>query len=184
MKGVDGVGQDMTATITSRLVRIVTAVALTLAACAGFTRPASAGGWAVASLDSVPAAEPGATVDVAFTILQHGVTPAALDDGVGIEIRHGDDGNSSFFPAVGDGIAGHYVATVTFPETAGRYEWQVQMGWFGSHELGTLDVRVADEPSDGAWATIRWLMLAGAVLLAGIAVADIGFWRRRHLALG
>ena len=173
----------MTATTASRLVRIVTAAALTIAAFAGFGSPASAGGWAVASLDSIPAAEPGATTEVSFTILQHGITPADLDEDVGIEIReHG--GGSSFFPAVSDGTAGHYVATVTFPETAGTYEWQVQMGWFGPHELGTLDVQSAETAPLGVWSTMRWLTLAGSLLLAGIAVADTVFSRRRPLAIG
>ena len=173
----------MTATTTSRLVRIVAAATLAVAALAGFSSPASAGGWAIASLDSIPAAEPGATTEVSFTILQHGITPADLDEGVGIEIRD-HDGASSFFPAVSDGTVGHYVATVTFPETAGTYEWQVQMGWFGPYELGTLDIRSAETASAGAWATIRWLTLAGAVLLAGIAAADMVLSRRRQLAIG
>lgn len=173
----------MTATTTSRLVRIVAAGAVIVAAFAGFGSHASAGGWAVASLDSMPAAEPGATTEVSFTILQHGITPAELDEGVGIEIRDHDGGNA-FFPAVSDRIAGHYVATVTFPETAGTYEWHVQMGWFGPYDLGTLDVRAAANASVWAWATIRWLMVAGAVLLAGMAVADMVVSRRRRLAIG
>ncbi len=172
----------MTAT-TCRLVRIVAAAALAVAAFAGFSSPASAGGWAIASLDSIPAAEPGATTEVSFTILQHGTTPADLDEGVGIEIRD-HDGASSFFPAVSDGTVGHYTATVTFPETAGTYEWQVQMGWFGPYELGDFDVRAAETASAGPWATIRWLTLAGAVLLAGIAAADMVLSRRRRLAIG
>ena len=175
----------MTARTASRLVRIVTAAALTVAAFAGLSSPASAGGWAVASLDSIPVAEPGATAEVSFTILQHGITPADLDEGVGIEIRD-HDGGSAYFPAVGDGTAGHYVATVTFPETAGTYEWQVRMGWFRPHELGTLDVRAreAEANSHMAWSTIRWLTLGGSLLLAGIAVADMAVSRRRHLAIG
>jgi hypothetical protein len=173
----------MTATATSRLVRIVAAAALTVVAFAGFSSPASAGGWAVASLDSIPAAEPGATTEVSFTILQHGITPADLDEGVGIEFLD-HSGTRAFFPAVSDGTAGHYVATVTFPETAGTYEWQVQMGWFGPHELGTLDVQSAETTPLGVWSTIRWLTLAGSLLLAGIAVADMVFSRRRPLAIG
>ena len=173
----------MTATATSRLVRIVAAAALAVAAFTGIGGPASAGGWAVASLDSIPAAEPGATAEVSFMILQHGITPADLDDGVGIEIRD-HDGDSSFFPAVSDGRAGHYVAAVTFPDAAGSYEWQVQMGWFGPHDLGTLDVQSAETTPLGVWSTIRWLTLAASLLLAGIAVTDKVFSRRRPLAIG
>lgn len=173
----------MTATTNSRLVRIASTMVLAVAAFAAIGSPASAGGWAVASLDSIPAAEPGATTEVSFTILQHGITPADLDEGVGIEIRD-HDGDSSFFPAVSDGTAGHYVAAVTFPEAAGTYEWQVQMGWFGPHELGALDVRSAENTPLEVWSTLRWLTLAGSLLLAGIAVSDMVFRRRRRLAIG
>jgi hypothetical protein len=167
----------------SRLARIVTATALAVAAFAGFGTRVAAGGWAVASLDSVPAAAPGASTEVSFTILQHGVSPAVLDEGVGVEIRD-HDGDIAFFPAVGDGTPGHYVATVTFPETAGTYEWQVRMGWFGPHELGRLDVRAPEAGSHTAWSTLRWLTLGGSLLLAAVAVADLAVSRRRHLALG
>ena len=47
---------------------------------------ASAGGWAVASLDALPNASAGQSVDVGFTVLQHGQTPAVLDSDVGIEL--------------------------------------------------------------------------------------------------
>lgn len=173
----------MTTRKTAGLIRIVAAVVLIAAVFAGSAGPAAAGGWAVASLDSVPIAEPGATTDVSFTILQHGIRPADLDEGVGIEIRH-DDGRSEFFPATGDGTPGRYVATVTFPAGAGTYEWLVQMGWFGPHELGALNVRTPDGDAGGAWSAIRWLTLAGSVLLGGIAVADMAVRHRRRPALG
>ena len=58
------------------------------------------------------------------------------------------------------------------------------MGWFGPHELGTLDVQSAETAPLGVWSTMRWLTLAGSLLLAGIAVADTVFSRRRPLAIG
>lgn len=173
----------MTTTTAPRLVRIVTAAALTVAALAGSSSSVSAGGWAVASLDAIPAAQPGATSEVSFTILQHGVRPVDLDDDVGIEIRDGD-GTIAFFPAVSDGATGHYVAMVTFPEEAGTYPWSVRMGWFGPHELGTLDVRAPEPASPTAWPTIRWLALGGSLMLAGIAFVDLAVSRRRRLAVG
>jgi MYXO-CTERM domain-containing protein len=163
----------MTAPLGSRLVRIlriVLAATLAVAAFAGSVSPASAGGWAVASLDSIPAAAPGATTEVSFTILQHGVTPTDLDEGVGIEILD-EGGATAFFPAVSDGATGHYAATVTFPERPGRYDWRVQMGWFGTHELGTIDVRASEPASHQVWSTIGQLTLTAAVLLAGVGLA-------------
>ena len=64
----------------------------------GFGSAASAGGWAVTTLDEVPVPTSGEAVTVGFTILQHGVTPADLDEGVGIEIT-GADGTVEVFPA-------------------------------------------------------------------------------------
>jgi hypothetical protein len=171
----------MIETTTARLVRVVAAAALAAAVFAGLCTPAAAGGWAVATLDSVPVARPGATTEVSFTILQHGTRPADLDEGVGIEIRF-PDGGDAFHPAIRDGAGGHYVATVTFPDTAGTYEWRVRMGWFGPYDLGTLEVRAADSVADGAWSTIRWPMLAGGALLAGAAVANVLGERRRGVA--
>jgi uncharacterized protein (DUF58 family) len=104
---------------------------------------ASAGGWALASLDEIPAATAGESVDVGFTILQHGQTPAVLESGVGIELVLAD-GTSELFTAAADGAPGHYVATVTFPAEAGTYQWIAHMDWFGTYELGSIDV--------GAWA--------------------------------
>lgn len=154
---------------------------MTVALVAGSSGPASAGGWAVASLDAIPTAAPGATVDVSFSILQHGVRPVDIDEGVGIEILDAD-GTVAFFPAVGDGVLGHYVATVTFPDAAGSYQWTVRMGGFGPYELGTLEL--GEAASGALWSTARWFALAGALLLAGVAVVDLARARRRNLAFG
>ena len=116
---------------------------------------ASAGGWAVASLDSLPTATAGEAAQIGFTILQHGVSPAELTDGVEVEIVH-EDGTVEDFPAQGDGVAGHYVATVTFPNGTGTFRWSIRMGWFGEHDLGTLTVGGAtDAPSTSAWQGAR-----------------------------
>ena len=73
--------------------------------------------------------------------------------------------------------------------TGGQYPYSQnyelgQMGWFGPHELGTLDVQSAATTPGGVWSTLRWLTLVGSLLLAGIAVADTVIARRRHLAIG
>lgn len=173
----------MTPRTAHRLVRFAAAAVFASAALAGSNGNASAGGWAVGSLDAMPAATAAATTEVGFTILQHGVHPAAVDGEVGIEIRD-DGGTQEFFPAVGEGATGHYVATVTFPEVAGSYSWNVRMGWFGAYELGTLDVGVPEPASTGTWMTFRWFTLGGSLLLAGIAIADLVVSRHRRVAVG
>lgn len=173
----------MTARTASRSLRLATALALSAAAAAGWGGSADAGGWAVASLDALPVAEPGATREVSFAILQHGVRPVDLDGRVGIEIR-GHDGGAEFFPAAGDGTVGHYVATVTFPTAAGSYDWQVLMGWFGPYELAPLDVRADAAGGATPWPVLRWVTLSGSLVLAGLAIADVTVARRRRPAIG
>ena len=154
----------------------------------GFGATASAGGWAVTTLDSMPAPTPGASVDVGFTIRQHGVTPVALDDGVGIAVTAAD-GTTTVFPAVQQGLTGHYVATVTFPD-AGAYTWVVNQGWFAPQDLGTLSVSApvapAPAPADYRYpAVVRWGLPAIAALFAALAIADaiIGVRRRRPVVV-
>ncbi|HEX4981395.1 MAG TPA: hypothetical protein VFV63_06845, partial [Ilumatobacteraceae bacterium] len=97
---------------------------------------ASAGGWAVSTLDEVPAPAPGETVTVGFTIRQHGVTPVNVDD-VAVTVT-GPSGAVEHFAARQEGDVGHYVADVVFGE-AGVNTWVIHQGWFGDHDLGTID---------------------------------------------
>jgi hypothetical protein len=169
--------------LSPRLIRLAIATLVCCGAWSSLGAPASAGGWAVGSLDAMPAAEPGQTAQVGFTILQHGVTPVDLDEGVGIEIVR-DDGTAAFFPATSDGSAGHYLSAVTFPETSGSYAWKIRMGWFGPHELGTLDVRSPATGTGGSiWPDVRWVMVPITIVLAAIAVASAVADRRRRLAM-
>ena len=146
---------------------------------------ASAGGWAVASLDALPAATAGQSAEVGFMILQHGQTPAVLESGVGIELVLAD-GAMQFFPAVADGLPGHYVATVTFPDTAGRYQWTARMDWFGTYELGAIDVVAPTAAAAGSgggssiWPDLRWVTLAASILLGGVALTDVLVSRHRR----
>ena len=156
------------------------AVGLTTVALAGgLHSSASAGGWAVSTLDELPVPRAGETVDVGFTIRQHGVTPVAVD-GVGIRTRS-SAGVDSYFEAKADGSVGHYVATVTFP-TAGAYTWSVRQGWFADHDLGVIDVATASDAEAGRdWsAAWRYGLPAGAVTLAAIALFDAAAARRRR----
>ena len=78
-----------------------------------------AGGWAVSTLDPMSAPVAGVPTDIGFTIRQHGVTPVDLDD-VAIVVT-APSGETTVFPAKGDGVEGHYVASVTFEE--GQSTW-------------------------------------------------------------
>lgn len=158
------------------LVGLLVAAALVV----GFGSAASAGGWAVTTLDEVPVATSGETVAVGFTIRQHGATPVDLDEGVAIEIA-GADGTTQVFPAIND-RTGHYVASVVFP-TAGEYSWAVQQGWFGEQDLGSLTIGgPASTPTGYRFpAAVRYGLPVLAAAFAGLAIVDVlaGLRRRR-----
>ena len=113
------------------------------------------------------------TLDIGFTILQHGRTPVDVD-GVVIFVVD-EDGDSTQFAAEPEGTVGRYRATVVFPES-GTYRWSVVQGWFGAQDLGTLDI----EPGGSASAAV-WPL----ALVAGAGVAGTLAWRhtRRRTAL-
>jgi hypothetical protein len=107
----------------------------------GAPHPASAGGWAVVTLDpqsATPVA--GVPVAVGFTILQHGVTPYVTQK-ASIVIFDGA-GHTEQFVAAPAGDPGHHVAQVTFP-TAGVWHWEIQPDWFPVQELGEVTVTAA-----------------------------------------
>lgn len=146
---------------------------------------ASAGGWAVTTLDSVPEATANQTVDVGFTIRQHGVTPVNPDGEVGIVLRS-DNGSELFFPAEPAGPVGHYVAEVNFPE-AGSWTWAVRQGWFAEQILGPIEVASGSastaEASGYRWPDlVRFGLPVLALLFGAAAVVDLVSQRRRVLA--
>ncbi|MEO5901380.1 MAG: hypothetical protein ABIR68_14810 [Ilumatobacteraceae bacterium] len=126
---------------------------------------ASAGGWAVTTLDPVPAARVGEAVPVGFVIRQHGVTPVQLvgDDGpdaeLGIEVRTAS-GRAEFFPASASGPVGHYTADVVFRE-AGDLTWSVHQGWFGPQDLGVVTVIAASVAPVASVAAVAGAAAAG-----------------------
>lgn len=166
--------------------RSAACLVILLLALLGFSTPASAGGWAVTTLDEMPAPTPGEPTDVGFTIRQHGVKPVDLASGVAIRIT-GADGTVDTFPARLDGPTGHYVATVVFP-AAGTYIWAVEQDWFGDQALGAITV--GDAPAAPAAPTdtyrfaagVRYGLLAVTVVLAILAFASAWPMLRRRPA--
>jgi hypothetical protein len=152
--------------------------------------PASAGGWAVTTLDEVPSPVAGEDVDVGFTIRQHGKTPVDVEE-AGIAIGPAG-GKRAYFKARQEGPTGHYVATVRFPAD-GTYTWEVVQGWFGPQSLGTIDVpggapvpvaapvTIRHEPVQLPLA-VRLLLPTVALAAGGLALADVLHARRQRLA--
>jgi hypothetical protein len=162
--------------------------------------PASAGGWAVSTLDAPPGQlSAGEDHHIGFTIRQHGVTPVNMgaDEGtVGIRMVSGS-GQTFTFVAEQEGAVGHYVATVNVP-SAGAWSWEVLQGWFEAQPLGAIDVTKggppaavtggqtppADQTAQAATSSgvegwrIAAVVVAG--LLAVAFLAELVLGRRRH----
>jgi len=146
---------------------------------------ASAGGWAVTTLDPLPSISPDETAVIGFTIRQHGVTPVDLD-GVALVVVRSEGGEPLRFPARLEGPTGHYVADLRVP--AGEHRWFVEQGFFAAQELGQL--RLADAvltpapaPAPPAEEGQRWALADDArwgllvvTLLAAMAFVGLLAW--------
>jgi hypothetical protein len=159
--------------------RLLTALAVIGGLAAAGSAPASAGGWAVTTLDALESPRPREQVDVGFTIRRHGVTPVAVD-GVRILVTDGH-GVTESFTARSDGPVGHYVAAVTFP-AAGSYRWSVEQGWFGPQDLGTVRVGAgvtAVDPGADRW-PLAWRAALPLLAVALVVAAAVDRRRRVH----
>lgn len=127
---------------------------------------AKAGGWAVATFDPLPPLVAGDTVEVGFTIRQHGVTP--VDPGTGMWSEDADElqadkigvtvtdssGHSTFVPAEPSGRSeGHFVAPVQVPDDTSidSMALRAEMGWFGPSPDFQLPIAAADGSESGGW---------------------------------
>ncbi len=107
----------------------------------------SAGGWAVVVLDTVPqGVQPGQTLTLGFTVLQHGVTPTNTFYGTTINpiltLRNQDSGAVVQATGRQEGATGHFVVEFTVP-AAGAWDWQIAPDPFPATTLGTLTVAAA-----------------------------------------
>ena len=119
--------------------------------------PVTAGGWAsITPDDASAAAEPvaGEPVELGFTVLQHGETPAAWVSATVILVNAAT-GERITSQATSTGQDGHFVATVT-PTDAGLWTWSVELAELATDPAAVpLGVRTAGgvlPPIDGATA--------------------------------
>ncbi len=89
-----------------------------------FAIPVFAGGWAVITLDELPAnVVAGEPFTVGFTVLQHGKTPMTdLHPTITANLYKEQE---LVTDAEAEGKPGHYIATVTLPKE-GEWQWSVQ----------------------------------------------------------
>jgi hypothetical protein len=157
--------------------KLLVCIAAVAGLAVGAPATATAGGWVVVSLDSAPAVRSGDDVEIGFTVLRHGSTPESSNDLA--VVATGEDGRIHRFPARQEGAVGHHVATINLVD-AGSYRWKVQ-GPFVDAELGILDVAA---PPGGSttwtWDVLQWGSATLALLLAGVALADLRQTRRQR----
>lgn len=137
------------------------------------TAPVVAGGWAVITLDALPAeAVAGETLEVGFMVRQHGVSPMADLTPSVIATRAGSS-ESLRVNAQAEGQTGHYVARLNLPQT-GVWNWTIQAFTMEQSMPPLTVVSTAGEqgiispptPSPNIWVTGFGLLLgAGSSLL-------------------
>jgi cytochrome c551/c552 len=136
--------------------------------------PAFAGGWAVATLDTLPDyAVAGQPLTIGFIVRQHGVTPL---DGLSPAIRIARPGEyGEVVASATDDGGGHYSATFTFPES-GEWNWVIETGFWP--EVQPMPALIVLAGGEAAVATIPTAPSASpfpfAVGIAGIVGAAGG----------
>src|SRR3990170_2011323 len=152
-------------------------VAMAVALSAMIFVPAWGGGWAVVTLDSLPG-DPGAgePYEIGFTVRQHGVTLlAGLQPKPTIQAIHAETNRQVLAEAVDSGSVGHYVVTLTLPDT-GTWNWGIN----GFGELQPMPVLQVLEgsgaPAAPPRAGVPWALWGSAITAAaGLA---LGFRRK------
>jgi hypothetical protein len=161
-----------------RKLLVATTLALGALAVGPIGSPATAGGWAVTTLDPLDQAPvAGEPFEVGFTVRQHGHRPVSLPDAA--IVVTGGDGSAERFPATPSGPEGHHVAVVEVPE-AGSFSWSVEQGGFGPQDLGTLVVSATPSAGAAGDGASPWTapLFALAAVLAGLGVVDLVRQRR------
>ncbi|MBI4314633.1 MAG: c-type cytochrome [Chloroflexi bacterium] len=161
--------------------RLPVALAL-VAVLALLAAPALAGGWAVVTLDSLPAyAVANQPLTVSFMIRQHGQTPWQFDR-VQVEAARQGGGATLSFDARQDGAKGHYSAVLTFPSD-GTWSWGVESGLYPDRQpmppltvLASAPDGTANTPAPAGGA----INLPTAVGLAGLVVSAGGLLALAH----
>lgn len=117
-----------------------------LLALLALVTPALAGGWAVVTLDALPAEiQAGQELSLGFMVRQHGVTPVDTTVWGGDEMlpillaKNTATGETLERNARKDGPVGHYVVDVIFP-AAGSWDVEIVPPPFGGTKLGAFTV--------------------------------------------
>jgi hypothetical protein len=128
--------------------RLPVLLSVVLAALA-WAAPVSAGNWATATMDQpAPAPVAGVETTFGFVILQHGVTPASWVSATFVATDL-EEGLQIQAPMRADGPNGHFVTSVTFPDT-GDWTWYVMLAELGTDQEGAGGTLAVMGPAEAA----------------------------------
>jgi hypothetical protein len=151
--------------------KICSTIILTLLAGIPVFSSAYAGGWAVITLDQLPEQIiAGESVEIGFMLRGHGITPVAAD-GLSVEATHMESGVRLSVPARSDGIEGHYLASLNFPQP-GAWEWGISAGPYGfTQPMPILDVLAVTPIQQTGGITLPAFLTQAIWLLASLSIA-------------
>jgi cytochrome c2 len=152
-------------------------LAMIAAAIASFV-PVFAGGWAVITLDELPAQViAGEPLKIGFTVRQHGNHPME-DLTATISLRNSQTGEAFVVEVVPDAKPGHYSAELNFPD-AGNWTWSIQ-AFTMDQPMPPLNVFAASSSeAAGTASQVSLPMIVGVMgLVAALGSLLVGFRRR------
>ena len=119
----------------NRRIPALAAALTTLLLMLATAAPVLAGGWAEIVADPAAAEPPvqGEDIEVGFTVMQHGETPAPWEQAT-VRFTDLQSGRSFEVTATSTGADGHFLATTTIP-TAGFWSWTVTLGQLATDQV-------------------------------------------------
>ncbi len=165
--------------------RLFLRIALAAVIVLALATPALAGGWAVVTLDRLPAEMiAGQPFDIGFMVRQHGIKPIS-----GLTPRitatRAAAAQSFTVTAKQQGVVGHYAAALTFPN-AGTWDWSIDAFGF-AQPMPALTV-VATAPSNTVKVGASFSLplaagIAGLIVAAGALLVSLRTRARGALTL-
>jgi cytochrome c2 len=137
-----------------------------------------AGGWAVITLDELPAQVVAAKpVTIGFVVRQHGLTPMA-ELTPQITATHEETGESFTTKAEAQGKVGHYTAVLTLPQP-GLWNWSIIAFTMDQPMPGLRVLATTPAPASETSGPASWPLLLGVIGLVGTAGTSLLWWRKR-----
>ena len=158
-------------------------ILVTIAAAIASFAPAFAGGWAVITLDDLPAQViAGEPLKIGFTVRQHGNHPMG-DLIPTVSVKNLKTREAFMVEAVPDGQPGHYSAELNFP-AAGNWTWSIQAFTMDQPMPPLTVMATSNSRPAGTTSQVSLPMVVAVIgVLATLGSFVIGFRRRAHWSI-